>query len=511
MLISQGSLDRMLHAAGDAWQRADFPQCFELLERATLLNPSNHKILLGLGQFYGLRYDFAAAERCFDKAIRVAPKKAGLLAMAGHLSAEFGNYPMAERYFHQALEHPDAAPETFARLAELYERLHRKEDAAAMVDRALRMNGSCALAWLIRAKLDRQENRLVEAEQSLRHVLLSTDRNIRVRGYYELGANLDRQGRYDEAMNAFIEAKTLLRPDAPPLLAQSQLVAANLDRMQNDISAEMLQRWFDSGRAELQPFHRLAFLGGFARSGTTLLEQVLDSHPDIVSAEETDIFQTDAYAPLRRSLGAPVPILSGLEMAQTDALRRSRENYFRSMGLHFGKPVGNRLLIDKNPTLQALIPVIVRIFPEIKLLIAIRDPRDVCLSCFMQPHLPLSNSSVTFLNLEDTVKTYVRVMEIWRTLRPILKNPFLEVRYEDMVDDLESVARRSLDFLEVPWDARVLGFDEHARKKLVRSPTYSDVTQKVYKRARGRWRNYEKYLAPHLEKLEPFVKGFGYE
>ena len=91
------------------------------------------------------------------------------------------------------------------------------------------------------------------------------------------------------------------------------------------------------------------------------------------------------------------------------------------------------------------------------------------------------------------------------------KNPWLEVRYEDMVDDLESVARRTLGFLGVPWDARVLGFDEHARQKAVRSPTYADVTQPVYKRARGRWRNYQKYLEPHLPKLEPFVKAFGYE
>jgi len=511
MLISQGSLDRMLKAAGDAWQRADFKQCFELLERATLLNPSNHRILLGLGQFYGIRYDYAAAVRCFDKAIRVAPKKTEVLAMAGHLSAEFGNYPMAEGYFRQALEQKDVAPETFARMAELYERLHRSEDATAMVERALRVDNACPLARLIQAKLDRQAGRLVEAEQSLRHVLIAADRNMRVRGYYELGGNLDRQGRYDEAMNAFVAAKALLQPDAPPLVAQLQMVIGNLNRMQSDLSAEMLQRWFDYGREQLQPPHRMAFLGGFARSGTTLLEQVLDSHPDIVSAEETEVFQTDAYAPLRRSLAAAAPIVTGLEMVQTDALRRSRENYFRSIELHLGNPLGQRLLIDKNPTLQALIPVIVRIFPEIKLLVAIRDPRDVCMSCFMQPHLPLSNSSVTFLNLEDTVRTYARVMGIWRTLAPILKNPFLEVRYEDMVDDLESVARKTLDFLGVPWDARVLGFDEHARQKLVRSPTYADVTQKVYKRARGRWQNYQKYLEPHLDKLEPFVKAFGYE
>jgi len=181
------------------------------------------------------------------------------------------------------------------------------------------------------------------------------------------------------------------------------------------------------------------------------------------------------------------------------------------MELHLGQPVGTRLLIDKNPSVNFLIPAFIRVFPEIKLLVALRDPRDVCLSCFMQAHLPLSKGSVAYLSLENTIEAYAGVMDLWRTLAPLIKNPFLEVCYEDMVDDLEPVARRALDFLGVPWDARVLGFDEHARNKRVRSPTYADVAQPVFKRARGRWHHYRKYLEPHLEKLEPFVKAFGYE
>jgi hypothetical protein len=433
------------------------------------------------------------------------------LSTAGQLSARFRNPEIAGRYFKSAADQRCASPEAFARLAEYYERLHRPEDADSMAERALHFNGSCALAWLTLAKLDRQAGRLDEARQRLRHVLLSNDRDIRVRGYYELGAVYDRQGLYDDAMNAFLEAKALLRPDAPPLLAQLRFIISHLNEMQNKISDETLQRWFDFGREHLQPPYRMAFLGGHARSGTTLLEQVLDSHPDIVSAEETTIFIDDAYSPLQRAMPPETALLSGLEAVQSDVLRRSRENYFRSMELHLGNPVGHRLLIDKNPSVQVLIPAFLRIFPEIKLIVAIRDPRDVCLSCFMQPHLPINKASVTFLELESTIETYSRVMGIWRTLSSIIKNPCIEVRYEEMVDDLESVARRTLDFLGVPWDARVLGFDEYARKKLVHSPTYADVTQKVYKRSRGRWRNYQKYLEPHLEKLEPFVKMFGYE
>lgn len=89
--------------------------------------------------------------------------------------------------------------------------------------------------------------------------------------------------------------------------------------------------------------------------------------------------------------------------------------------------------------------------------------------------------------------------------------PFLEVRYEDLVDDLESVARRILNFLEVPWNDRVLEFQKHTQNKLVHSPTYAEVRKPVSKRAVGRWRNYQKYLEPYLPALEPFVKAFGYE
>ena len=268
-------------------------------------------------------------------------------------------------------------------------------------------------------------------------------------------------------------------------------------------------RWLNNATT-LLPARRLSLLGGHPRSGTTLLEQVLDSHPDIISAEETEIFHSDAYFPLTRNLPADSPTLSVLEAASNEALQRSRNHYFDHVAKFLGQPVGDRLLIDKNPSLTFLIPALVRIFPEIKLLIALRDPRDVVLSCFMQS-FKLGPFSSPYLTLENAVTEYTAMMSLWQTVAPLLQDHSLEVRYEDMVEDLESVARKTLDFLDVPWDARVLGFDAHARQKVVRSPTYGDVTKPVYKTAIGRWRNYQKYLEPHLETLAPFARVFGYE
>jgi tetratricopeptide (TPR) repeat protein len=480
------------------------------LERASRLDPANSSLQLDLGGFYGKRYDYAAAERCFEKAVRIAPRKTEALVAAGQKSRDFGNYAMAERYFQRALEQKDVSSETVVKLAEIYERLRRSEEAAHLVERALQSDAACAPALLLRAKLDRQAGQLGEAEKLLRSFLISkSEPAIRAQGWYELGGVLDRLGRYDEAMAAFLEAKALLRPEAARPIAELKIMRTRINDLIAKASAEVLQQWIDSA-GQLQPSHRLALLGGHPRSGTTLLEQVLDAHPDMVSAEETEIFYNDAYGPLLRGQPDDTAMYAGLVTATPGTLQQSRQNYFRAMELSLGNPIAGRLLIDKNPSYTFLIPALIRIFPEIKFLIALRDPRDAVLSCFMQ-NLPLNQVGAAYLSLESTTEEYIALMTVWQTIAPRIRNPYLEVRYEDMVEDLESVARKTLDFLGVPWDACVLGFDEHARQKVVRSPTYADVTKPVYKRAVGRWRNYQKYLEPHLSKLEPFAKAFGYE
>jgi tetratricopeptide (TPR) repeat protein len=509
-LVSQGTLTRMLQSAEQAWQRKDFKENIEILERASRMDPVNVGILLQLGRMYGLRFDYSAAERCFEKAIRVAPRKLEVLGSIGMQCRDLRDLSLAERYFRQALEQKWVSAEACVNLAELYERLRRTEDASHLIDRALSLDPAYPPGLLARARLARQNGRLDEAEKTLRSFLATADRETRIRGYYELGGVLDRLGRYDEAMAAFLEAKALVRPDSPPFIKELLIVRERLRLMKSSVTGEMIQKWIDAG-SFLQPTHRIALLCGHPRSGTTLLEQVLDSHPDIISAEETEVFHDEAYVPLTRGLSEAVPMLSVLESARISALMQSRKNYFSSVELLLGAPINGRVLIDKNPSLTFLVPALIRVFPEIKLLVALRDPRDVCLSCFMQPFYPIGQTTAAYLTLKGTVEEYAALMGIWRTLAPLVTGHYEEVRYEDMVNDLESVSRRAISFLGVSWDTRVLRFDEHARQKAVRSPTYADVAKPIFKTAVGRWRNYEKHLAPHLDILAPFTKAFGYE
>jgi hypothetical protein len=274
------------------------------------------------------------------------------------------------------------------------------------------------------------------------------------------------------------------------------------------MSASVLERW--ASATDLAPARRFAVLCGHPRSGTTLLEQILDAHPEIVSAEETHILHDEAYLPLSRGFDPSSSVLQVLDAAPASQLLLSRENYFRFTELFIGKSLSGKLLIDKNPALNVLIPAVIRIFPEARFLVALRDPRDVCLSCFMQP-LAINPVSSSYLTLEGTVGQYASVMGLWRALLPRMRNPHLEVRYEEVVGDLEAVARRVLAFLDVSWDEGVLRYHEHAKNKPVRSPSYSEVTKPVFKTAIGRWKNYQKYLEPWLSRLAPFLQAYNYD
>jgi hypothetical protein len=133
----------------------------------------------------------------------------------------------------------------------------------------------------------------------------------------------------------------------------------------------------------------------------------------------------------------------------------------------------------------------------------------VLVSCFLR-YLPLNPVSVCFLTIERAAQRYALDMAAWLKLRDLIGAPWIEVRYEDTVADLPATARRALDLLDLPWDDAVLAYQQRAAKKQVLSPTYEAVTNPIYTSAIGRWRNYERHLAPVLATLEPFVKAFGY-
>jgi Tfp pilus assembly protein PilF len=504
------TVQKLLQDALAACKHRDHAMGIQLLTRASKMAPREYRILMDIGFCHGLLQDYALATEYFEKGIRLSGWQTEAFVRAGIQSAAFYKYDQARRYLERALKQNGGAVEALVALAEIEERHNQLEAAIELADRALRLDGNHAEALLVRGRLHRLQGQNEASEKIFRSLVTrnTPETQTVVKGWYELGKILDGQSRFDEAMAAFCAAKGLLKPHAGPEIAAGQAARERIAHTEKNLTAEVLQSWLEHVPA-LAPTRRLAVLCGHPRSGTTLLEQVLDSHPEIVSAEETDIFKNEALIPIYRR-NPQTGLVQPLKSATDESLRLARTNYFHRVERFLGEPVGDRLLLDKNPSLTPSIPEILRFFPETKFLVALRDPRDVCLSCFMQS-LEIGPVAASYLTLEGTVAEYVTHMGLWLSIKPRIPGRFIEIRYEDMVENLEPVARRTLEFLGVPWDARVLGFDRHAQKKVVHSPTYTDVKKPIYRGAVGRWRNYQKYLKPYLEKLEPFVRAFGYE
>ena len=150
------------------------------------------------------------------------------------------------------------------------------------------------------------------------------------------------------------------------------------------------------------------------------------------------------------------------------------------------------------------------VFPHAKIIVALRDPRDVCLSCFFQ-HFGLNPAMIKFLDWSSTTANYNKVMSYWLAIKPHLSLSWMEVRYEDTVSDLATQAGRLLQHIGVDWEDAVLSHYKRSSDSYVSTPSYQAVRAPVHKKAIARWKNYPEASLKALADLQPFIDAFGYE
>lgn len=502
---------RLCRDAEEAWKRQDFPASINLLEKASRKDPANLSLLLNVARAHGLRYDYAAVARYLEKAVQVSNGSAQSFEEAARICSPFKNLDLLLGFLERASRKNGVSPASLNALADIYFFDDRVDKAGEIVEQAARMNPRDPGVLLRQAVLKQRRGQGSEAETQYRDLMANSaaDALVRIRAAYALAGILDGAGQYDDAMTALLEGKAIQRPQALPLGPALQRIQ-NLDReMAQSLASTILDRWrADAGK--IQPPRRMALLSGHPRSGTTLLEQVLDAHSGLISVEETNLVMDEIYRPMARDFPPDTGLLQMLDSAPPSLLGRARENYFHCAELFLGEAIGSRLLVDKNPGINVMVPVLARVCPETKFLVALRDPRDVVMSCFMQA-LTLTPPSSAYLSLDGTVKQYASVMGFWLEMAPRLGDQCRPVRYEEMVEDLPTVARSVLAYLGVGFEDNVLKFYEHARAKRVNSPTYADVRKPTYRTAVGRWKNYAKYLEPYLAGLDRFLKAYNYQ
>jgi hypothetical protein len=320
-------------------------------------------------------------------------------------------------------------------------------------------------------------------------------------GYY--ADAMDGQGRFAGAFAAYAARNEELRAlHATRLAGQGsrQVVESLTDHLRTTPA----QLWnAESAEEPASRARQHVFLMGFLRSGTTLLEQILAVHPDVVHLEERETLIDASRAYLTGGEG-----LDRLATASPDELGRLRTLYWRRVE-SFGVNPRRKVFIDKQPLNVFNLPLIAKLFPHAKILFAVRDPRDVVLSCFRR-HFDVNAVMFEFLTLADGARFYSAVMDLADAARAKLPLNVLEHRYEDMVADFEGRVRRVCDFLGIEWTDEMRSFSVSAQNRSIRSPSAGQVRRDLYRSAVESWRNYSAQLAPVLPILEPWVKRFGY-
>jgi hypothetical protein len=186
-----------------------------------------------------------------------------------------------------------------------------------------------------------------------------------------------------------------------------------------------------------------------------------------------------------------------------------RRRYLKSLFREVQGGTGTKVLLDKNPSPTLALHLWLRIFPELKVIIALRDPRDVIVSCLFQ-NLNLTSLNVNFLSLDRAARHYADLMDVWLRLRELGGFDWIEVHYRDIVANLDAEGRRATEFLQLSWHDSQAKFHESAGRKFFFSPTYQDVTQPLHKRSVDRWKNYAEVLSPIQARLAPYCRVFGF-
>jgi Flp pilus assembly protein TadD len=473
------------------------------LERANQSAPNSPQIINALGVALRRLGDIAAARAAFTRAGEL--NLIDGLRNLGNLEDIAHNADASIAAYQRALKLSAGDPASHGALAQAFERRHDLARAKAHAEKALAGDPANENARLALGHALLREGDFAGAEAAAAPAARNargspTNRAI---AWGVIGEARDRQGDARAAFAAFTEANRILLAQHAALLSASHLLyhPDGLHRMAALVANTDVAAWRPAGAFDTPA---PAFLVGFPRSGTTLLDQILSSHSRIVCIEEREHF-ANALA----GVIADADKLARFADLSDQEIAAARADYWRRVREEAAPPEG-ALVIDKLPLNIVVLPLIKRVFPDAKIILALRDPRDVILSCYQQ-RFGMNAAMAQFLELGRAAAYYDTVMGLLELCRERLALTLHQVRYEDVVEDLEGTARALADFLGVAFEPAMLDFSATARRREIYTPSARQVVEPLYKRSVGRWRRYAEDLGPALPALAPWVARYGYE
>ena len=429
------------------------------LERSIALNPNDGEAQNMLGQAYQDTAQPQKAEAALRKAIALKPGYADPWNNLGNVLKELGRMDEALAAFEQAIA---IRPDMFAAYANLADvKTYQSSD-----DHHLQILERYAAG--------------ADSLPELRQINL----------HFALGKAYDDLKRYDDAFVHFLKANALKRAS---VRYDEESVMKFFRRLREVFDAGLLQRLAGGGYASAQPI----FVLGMPRSGTTLIEQIVASHSGVRPGGELRDFSRVVAAHFQPQGALPfAEYMAGISAQDMGEIGAA---YARKLDAH---APGAAHITDKMPQNFFSVGLIHLALPNARIIHAVRNPVDTCVSAFSKLFVGLQDSTYDLAELGRYYRAYHALMAHWRSVLPA--GAFLDVRYEDVVGDIEGQARRMLEFCGLPWEAGVLDF--HQTKRPVKTASAAQVRRPLYSSAVARWRHYEKHLGPLLAELGDLVE-----
>lgn len=505
--------DRCMSAAQAAISSKDYRSAENYLRKALAVKKKSAVALASLGQCLchlnrineGIPYLCQAGKVLLTKA-KVDRNLANLLDLAYQLI--HWHAPEEALIFAKACVHIDSKSANANYIAALgFQGLNRFSEAYPWAVRAVDLAPQESNAIILLAVLESKLDKLDDARHRLERLVDTVSDHNTARAHMELGIILDKAEDYDGAFKHLTESGKINLASRGIRAIDKKAVYRDVREYKKSFNRQFIQSTGKRVLADDLPSP--VFLIGFYRSGTTLAEQILAAHSQVVTSDETHII-THVLNEILKITSPSMTLPERIKALDSDQITYLRRHYWDVAVQTLGQGILHKVLVDKTAMNTLNVELINILFPNAIIIFAVRDPRDVCLSCFMQP-FAISSLTVHFLSWEEGARFYDLIMNYWLSVRDSLSLRWVELRYEDVLDDLELQFRPIFAKMGLDWSAECSEFYRHSQQKIIKTPSFDQVTRPLYTTSRQRWRNYETHFQTVLPILDTYIKVYGYE
>lgn len=474
-----------------AHESGNFEIAAQIFSRLAKQEPRHAILQFALGTSLMKLKQFDAAMKHLEKASKLKPMMPEIHATMGTIERSRQNEQTAIKHYERALAIRKDFPPAIYGLSDIYRKLGRFDDAVELIvgaiERSDTIDAHLAESLAIVAKDAGREQQAID----LLHALLDTDVPITTRSalHFRLAGLLDSTGQHEEAWDT-----VTLANEQKVTRWDHVAYAADVDHMLSYWTRQRVEEVPSSGSDSEVP----VFVVGMPRSGTSLIEQIIASHPQGAGAGEMNALPI-AASHLQRVRHREMVFLRDVSQITPELLNHACNEYLanaKRISAQVGDADDATRIVDKLPYNYQLLPLIQMMFPKARVIHTLRDPRDVCISCYFQDFLGELGYAYDLRQLASYYAHHERIMS---AMKEVLDIPILEVKYEELVADSEAGIRRILDHVGLSFHEDCLRF--YASDRAVHTASLEQVRKPMYTTSRARWKRYGDKISPLTEAL----------